>query len=333
MTPLDFRNTNTLWCSVLVETLVRGGVTQAVVSPGSRSTPLTMALVRHPAIEAVPVLDERSAAFFALGLAKQSLRPVVLVCTSGSAGAHYLPALIEAQESAIPLIAITADRPPELRDCGANQAIPQANLLAGATRWSADLPCPTTDVPAEFVLSTVDEAFARWSSTSASRRLTYVGNPTKQCPESTPMAKSISFVLLLLSKPKRCMPESQPTARTHMHAHVHRRTTAHMRAWNNAPQHFPCTCNLCARPRAKAITFAPHTACYCRTCAQTCKPTCSTESTTHALRNSVAPRSTAARRNAQTSAFIAPERSWLCKTKRSASKAFRIARVALSNTP
>jgi 2-succinyl-5-enolpyruvyl-6-hydroxy-3-cyclohexene-1-carboxylate synthase len=146
MTPLDFRNTNTLWCSVLVETLVRGGVAQAVVSPGSRSTPLTMALVRHPAIEAVPVLDERSAAFFALGLAKQSQRPVVLVCTSGSAGAHYLPALIEAQESAIPLIVITADRPPELRDCASGQTIDQQKLFGGFVGFYHELAVPEANL-------------------------------------------------------------------------------------------------------------------------------------------------------------------------------------------
>src|SRR5436309_1453190 len=99
MTPtpdfIDARNTNSLWASVLVESLHRLGVTQAVVSPGSRSTALTMALARHGGIEAIPVLDERSAAFFALGLAKQRGQTVLLVCTSGTAGANYFPAIIE----------------------------------------------------------------------------------------------------------------------------------------------------------------------------------------------------------------------------------------------
>ena len=107
MTELDFRTTNSLWCSVLVETLVRCGVRQAVCSPGSRSTPLTFALARHDGIEAIPVLDERSAAFFALGLAKQTKRAVVLVCTSGTAGTNYFPAIIEAKESGVPLIVRT----------------------------------------------------------------------------------------------------------------------------------------------------------------------------------------------------------------------------------
>ena len=146
MTPLDFRNTNTLWSSVLVESLVRTGVTQAVVSPGSRSSPLTLALVRHPGIEAVPVLDERSAGFFALGLVKQAGRPVVLLCTSGSAGAHYLPAIIEAQESALPLIVITADRPPELRDCASGQTIDQQKLFGGFVGFYHELALPAANL-------------------------------------------------------------------------------------------------------------------------------------------------------------------------------------------
>ena len=99
---LDFRNANALWGSVLVETLVRLGVRTAVISPGSRSTPLTFAFARHPSVEAIPVLDERSAGFFALGLARRQRHAVVLLCTSGTAGANYLPAVIEAQESGVP---------------------------------------------------------------------------------------------------------------------------------------------------------------------------------------------------------------------------------------
>ena len=142
MPTLDFRNINSLWCSVLVETLVRSGVTQAVISPGSRSTPLTMAFARHPQIEAVPVLDERSAGFFALGLAKQQGRPTVLVCTSGTAGANYFPAVIEAQESGVPLIVMTADRPPEMRDCSSGQTIDQLKLFGGHVNWQHEFAVP-----------------------------------------------------------------------------------------------------------------------------------------------------------------------------------------------
>lgn len=139
---LDFRNTNALWCSVFVETLVCCGVDTAVVSPGSRSTPLTMALARHPAIEAIPVLDERSAAFFALGRAKRTRRTVVLVCTSGTAGANYLPAIVEAHESGAPLLVITADRPPELRDCASGQTIDQLKLFGDQVGYFHDLAVP-----------------------------------------------------------------------------------------------------------------------------------------------------------------------------------------------
>src|SRR6185436_4074947 len=118
---VDARNLNSLWASVLVETLARSGVRHAVVSPGSRSTPLTFALAGHGAFEAIPVLDERSAAFFALGLAKQKAQPVALVCTSGTAAANFFPAVIEAHESAVPLLVLTADRPPELRACASGQ--------------------------------------------------------------------------------------------------------------------------------------------------------------------------------------------------------------------
>lgn len=142
MNPLDTRNANTLWCSVWVETWVRCGLNLAVISPGSRSTPLTMALVRHPDVEVIPVIDERSAGFFALGHARTSKNPVVLVCTSGSAGAHYLPAMIEAAESMVPLIAVTADRPPELRDCAAGQTIDQNRLFGRFATWYHELAVP-----------------------------------------------------------------------------------------------------------------------------------------------------------------------------------------------
>lgn len=140
--PLDFRNTNALWGSVLVETLVRLGVRQAVISPGSRSTPLTMALARHGGIEAIPVLDERSAAFFALGLARAQGKPVVLLCTSGTAGANYFPAVIEAQESGVPLLVITADRPPEMRDCASGQTIDQQKLFGSHVNFFHELAVP-----------------------------------------------------------------------------------------------------------------------------------------------------------------------------------------------
>lgn len=139
---MDFTNRNTLWASVLAETLVRVGVTEVAICPGSRSTPLTIALARHPQLAAVPMLDERSAAFFALGAARRSHRPVAVVCTSGTAGANFFPAVIEARESGVPLLLLTADRPPELRDCAAGQAIDQLKLFGTYPVWQVELALP-----------------------------------------------------------------------------------------------------------------------------------------------------------------------------------------------
>jgi 2-succinyl-5-enolpyruvyl-6-hydroxy-3-cyclohexene-1-carboxylate synthase len=142
---IDFTNTNLLWTSILVETLYRLGLTIAILCPGSRSAPLTVAFANHPDIEAIPILDERSAAFFALGLARQRHVPVALVCTSGTAGANFFPAVIEARESQVPLVVITADRPPELRDCNAGQAINQHNLYGSFSNWYTELAVPSLD--------------------------------------------------------------------------------------------------------------------------------------------------------------------------------------------
>ncbi len=145
MTALNSNNVNSLWCSVLMETLVREGLRFAVISPGSRSTPLTMAAGSHPQVETIVSVDERSAAFHALGLARGSGNPVMLICTSGSAGAHYLPAMIEARETGTPLIAITADRPAELRDCSAGQTINQHQLFGNYATWYHEFAVPMLD--------------------------------------------------------------------------------------------------------------------------------------------------------------------------------------------
>ena len=139
---LDFRNVNTLWSSILVATLVKLGLKIAVICPGSRSSPLAVAFAKNCEIESIPILDERSAAFFALGKAKQSNLPTVLVCTSGTAGANFYPAVIEAKESRTPLIILTADRPGELRNCHAGQAIDQVKLYGNYPNWFAELAIP-----------------------------------------------------------------------------------------------------------------------------------------------------------------------------------------------
>jgi 2-succinyl-5-enolpyruvyl-6-hydroxy-3-cyclohexene-1-carboxylate synthase len=158
---VDAPNINLAWTMLAAEECARLGVQHAVICPGSRSAPLTVAFARHGRIKIHIAHDERGAAFMALGIAKSSGVPAVLVMTSGTAVANALPAVVEARLTRTPMLVFAADRPPELRDCGANQAIAQAQLLDSAARWSFDLPCPSTEIPAEFVLSTVDEAFAR----------------------------------------------------------------------------------------------------------------------------------------------------------------------------
>uniref|UniRef100_UPI0025D513F9 2-succinyl-5-enolpyruvyl-6-hydroxy-3- cyclohexene-1-carboxylic-acid synthase n=1 Tax=Microcoleus sp. CAWBG52 TaxID=2841649 RepID=UPI0025D513F9 len=143
---LDFRNTNTLWASIIAETLQRLGLTTAVICPGSRSAPLTIAFAQNKLIETIPILDERSASFFALGTAKKSGVPTALICTSGTAAANFYPAIIEARESRIPLLILTADRPPELRDCHAGQAIDQIKLYGNYPNWQAELAIPAASI-------------------------------------------------------------------------------------------------------------------------------------------------------------------------------------------
>jgi 2-succinyl-5-enolpyruvyl-6-hydroxy-3-cyclohexene-1-carboxylate synthase len=136
---VDPTNANTALASAFVEELARGGLRYAVISPGSRSTPVAVALWRQPEIEVSVIVDERSAAFFALGAAQASRTPVALLCTSGTAAANYHPAVCEADESAVPLVVLTADRPPELRGIGAGQTIDQVKLYGESVRWFCEV--------------------------------------------------------------------------------------------------------------------------------------------------------------------------------------------------
>ncbi len=119
--------------------LVRCGMTDACTSPGSRSTPIVLSLARTPGLRAWSHVDERVAGFFALGLAKQTGRPVAIACTSGTAAAELAPAVIEAAQARVPLIVLTADRPPELRDAGAGQTIDQIKLYGAAAKWFVEV--------------------------------------------------------------------------------------------------------------------------------------------------------------------------------------------------
>src|SRR5690625_3526901 len=125
-----------------VDELVKNGVRDVVISPGSRSTPLAMTMYEHEGIEEKVIIDERSAAYFALGMAKQTGRSVALLCTSGTAAANYYPAIIEAYYGRVPLLVLTADRPHELRDIGAPQAIDQVNMYGGYVKWFEEMALP-----------------------------------------------------------------------------------------------------------------------------------------------------------------------------------------------
>jgi len=139
---VDIGAANEAAVEAFINALAAAGVQHACVTPGSRSTPLTVALARQSAIRPWLHLDERSSAFFALGLARANSRPVMLVCTSGTAAANYYPAVAEANLSRIPLVVCTADRPPRLRDVGADQTIDQHGMFGANARWAVDLPLP-----------------------------------------------------------------------------------------------------------------------------------------------------------------------------------------------
>src|SRR4030088_1112265 len=138
--------------------LARCGVRHACTSPGSRSTPIVLSLGPGPRIRCWPHIDERGAGFFALGAAKVSGRPVAVTCTSGTAAANLMPAVIEAHQARVPLIVLTADRPAELRDVGAGQTIDQLKLYGDAVKWFVEL-----DV------ARADDARLRWIRSLACR--------------------------------------------------------------------------------------------------------------------------------------------------------------------
>ena len=126
------------FCATLVDEWIRDGVAHAVIAPGSRSTPLALALAGRPELAVHVFHDERSAAFAALGLGRATGVPTVLLCTSGTAAANFHPAVIEAHQDDVPLVVCTADRPPELRDVGAPQTIDQTSLYGNSVRWFHD---------------------------------------------------------------------------------------------------------------------------------------------------------------------------------------------------
>ncbi|OYR53548.1 2-succinyl-5-enolpyruvyl-6-hydroxy-3-cyclohexene-1-carboxylic-acid synthase [Halorubrum halodurans] len=183
-------NRNTLWARAIVDELVAMGVDGVVVSPGSRSTPLTVAAARHEELRLYSQLDERSAAYFALGRARRTGRVTPLVCTSGTAAANYHPAVMEADNARVPLLALTADRPPELRDSGANQTADQEKLYGDAVRLYTDLPEPAANERAlRSLRTTVDRAVA--TAEGADAGPVHLNVPFAKPLEPTPVAGDV----------------------------------------------------------------------------------------------------------------------------------------------
>jgi len=187
-------NRNVLWGRALADELARGGVDSVVVSPGSRSTPLVTAVEEHDDLRTFSVLDERSAAYFALGRARRTGEVTPLICTSGTAAANYHPAVIEANRGRVPLLLLTADRPPELRDSGANQTVDQEKLYGDAVRWYKDLPEPEPEArKLRSLRTTVARALAEATGTPSGP--VHLNCPFRKPLEPTPVEGDVPAAL------------------------------------------------------------------------------------------------------------------------------------------
>jgi len=152
-------NINHLWGMLIIEELSRLGADYFCVASGSRSSPLVIALAQNKRLKSFVHFDERALSFHAMGYSAAAKKPAVLICTSGTAAANFFPAVIEASKKKLPLMVITADRPPELRQTGAVQTIDQVGLFGKYVQRAVDMPCPDTKINPQFVLTTIDQAW------------------------------------------------------------------------------------------------------------------------------------------------------------------------------
>ena len=201
-------NLNALWARALIDELCAAGASEAAVCPGSRSTPLALACAEEPRLRVRSVVDERSAAFFALGAAKATGRPALVVATSGTAGAHFYPALLEAEAARVPVVALTADRPPELQGFGAPQTIDQQHLYGRHVRFFADLGVPDpTDAALRHLRATAALAAAR--ALGVPRGPVHLNAPFREplAPEPQPLPPGLSAGAAVRVAPGRLEPD------------------------------------------------------------------------------------------------------------------------------
>ncbi|OAY31236.2 hypothetical protein MANES_14G092500v8 [Manihot esculenta] len=201
---LDCANINEVWASLIVEECSRLGLTYFCIAPGSRSSPLAIAASTHPLTTCIACFDERSLAFHAVGYARGSHRPAVVITSSGTAVSNLLPAVVEASQDFVPLLLLTADRPPELQNAGANQSINQVNHFGSFVRFFFSLPAPTDNIPARMVLTTLDSA-VHWSTSSP------YGPVHINCPFREPLDNSPSkWMLSCLKGLDKWMSSAEP---------------------------------------------------------------------------------------------------------------------------
>jgi len=204
-----YPNRNSAYAHVFVDELVRSGLQDVVLVPGSRHTPLVLAFTNHPGLRTHSHLDERSAAFYALGLALSTERPVAIACTSGSAGANMYPAIVEAHQSRVPLIVITADRPPELRHSGANQTMDQTKMFGDFVLWAVDAALPESSPPAVAMRNLQTTANRAYATANGIRSgVVHVNMPFRKPLEPTPT-------------PGDVIPDIHPRDRAYTMLHIH----------------------------------------------------------------------------------------------------------------
>lgn len=185
-------NRNTLYAEIFVEALARAGLKHVVLAPGSRNTALVLAFAKNQSIRKHSHLDERSAAFYALGLALADDAPAAVVCTSGTAAANFFPAVVEAHQSRVPLIVLTVDRPPELRHSGANQTIDQIKLYGDYALWFVDAALPEASPPAVAVRNLRTLAGRVYATANGLRKgVVHINMPFRKPLEPTPVAGDV----------------------------------------------------------------------------------------------------------------------------------------------